>query len=69
MSPCARQEEAPSSPQLKIERHSARDALEPRAGNSRSREVPFVDNYAVPDCAKIIVRVGVVGLPRVDEVR
>lgn len=53
----------------KVERHAARDALESRAGKSRSREIPFVNDDTVPDRAKIVVRVGVVGLPRVNKAR
>jgi hypothetical protein len=54
---------------LKVERHAARYALESRARNSCSREVPFVDDDTVPDRAKIVVRIGMIGLPRVDKVR
>lgn len=54
---------------LKVERHAPRDALESRAGNSRSGEVPLVHGDTVSDGAKIIVSIGVIGLPGVDKVR
>ena len=54
---------------LKVKRQAARDALESRAGNSRSGKVPFVDYHTVPDSAKIVVSGGSVGLPRIDKVR
>lgn len=54
---------------LKVKRQTAGHALNLRAGEALASEVALVHNHSVSYGTEVIMGVGVIGLPRGDEVR